>query len=587
MIRLKLRSQFLSATLVVIATLTGASLLIIRYTVRSEIDRQVQRGVTASVSAFESVQQQRELQLSRSAALLAEQPLLKALMTTQHAPTIQDASSPLWKLSGSELLVLTNPGGDLLAFHAPSGSATRDAARQFAVQAVERGRESAWWFNGGALFWTFLRPITSGTDKDRRLLGYLILGYQIDDKVAEELAHVSGSQIVLTTERQIIASTLPEQNGSDLSMIVSLQRERLARVPHDLSIAGKAYAAGAVMVQPGPETPIYCYVLMPLSQAEEFLKRLNETILILGIAAVCVAAAFITWISRAITRPLDNLLAGVCAISAGDFSYEIHPTGSAEVAELGAAVAGMRISLQESQRLRLQAEQHAVVSRTASAISHDLRHYLGAVLANAEFLYDSGANNQDRREIYSEIRTASDQMVELIDSLRELSNEQAAMTIRDGRLDDALHRAAVAVQARAQFKQCNVEIVTHGDMNGTFDSRKIERVFFNLVLNACEATQPVGGRVSVEMDADDSEFTVRVRDAGSGIPDAIRERIFDPFVSVGKPNGSGLGLAIVQKIVRDHEGTVEVESTSRAGTVMLLRLPRHKRVVALNAQPVA
>jgi nitrogen-specific signal transduction histidine kinase len=50
--------------------------------------------------------------------------------------------------------------------------------------------------------------------------------------------------------------------------------------------------------------------------------------------------------------------------------------------------------------------------------------------------------------------------------------------------------------------------------------------------------------------------------------------LFDPFVSSGKPNGTGLGLAIVSKVLHDHDGSVSVESTSEAGTVFLVRLPR-------------
>lgn len=582
MLKLKLRTQFLIATLLIIATLTGASLLIIRHTVRAEIDNQVRRGVVASVGAFESVQKQREAQLSASAALLAEQPLLKALMTTEHAPTIQDASQNLWKLSGSDLLMLTAPGGKVLAFHSEHGVNPTPAASELAERSAREGRESSWWFDQGGLYWIFVRPVTSGTGDNNRLLGYVILGYQLNTQVAEELSRVSGSQIVLATEHQVIASTLSQQSDVELSTVIAAQRERLAGTTHDIAVAGQAYAASSVLLQPGPATPIYCYVLMPLSPSEDFLRRLNETILVLGIAAVFLSAVLITWISRAITRPLDDLVAGVRALSAGDYSYSIHPTGSAEVAELSSAFSGMRIRLQESQRLRIEAEQHAVVSRTASAISHDLRHYLAAVLANAEFLYDAPANPDERREIYGEIRTASDQMVDLIDSLRELSNEQAAMTVRSASLDETVERAITAVKARPEFKGCDIRLNKKGSMHGSFDERKIERVFFNLILNACEASLEAKSGVEVEIESQSSAFFVEVRDKGTGIPASIRDRAFDPFISVGKPNGSGLGLAIVQKIVRDHQGTVVVSETSEQGTTIRLVLPRELPVAAVT-----
>src|SRR4029077_8505243 len=99
------------ATFLIICALTGSILLIVRHAVRSEIASQVQQSITASLHAFENVQSEHEIQLSRTAAMLAELPTLKALMTTQHAPTIQDGSDPFWKLAGCDLLLLANIQG--------------------------------------------------------------------------------------------------------------------------------------------------------------------------------------------------------------------------------------------------------------------------------------------------------------------------------------------------------------------------------------------------------------------------------------------------------------------------------------------
>src|SRR5581483_10198751 len=117
MARWSLRTRLLVTTLLLLAALTSAHLFIIRQTVRREVEQQVRYGIRASVSAFESVQQQRGEQLSRTAALLSELPPLKALMTTEHAPTIQDASVPFWRLAGSDLMVLASPTGRVLGLH--------------------------------------------------------------------------------------------------------------------------------------------------------------------------------------------------------------------------------------------------------------------------------------------------------------------------------------------------------------------------------------------------------------------------------------------------------------------------------------
>ena len=120
-------------------------------------------------------------------------------------------------------------------------------------------------------------------------------------------------------------------------------------------------------------------------------------------------------------------------------------------------------------------------------------------------------------------------------------------------------------------------------MNGVFDPKKLERAFFNLVLNACEAAAQIKGKVEIEAVSTGKTFEVRITDNGCGIPSSIRSSLFDPFVSSGKPNGTGLGLAIVNKTVHDHGGSVTVERTSEAGTVFLVTLPRSPRPVTAVA----
>jgi len=121
-------------------------------------------------------------------------------------------------------------------------------------------------------------------------------------------------------------------------------------------------------------------------------------------------------------------------------------------------------------------------------------------------------------------------------------------------------------------------------MDGVFDTKKMERAFFNLLLNASEATAQRQGQICVELHSSAESFEVRVADNGPGIPESIRNTLFDPFVSSGKPNGTGLGLAIVNKIIHDHGGSVSVEQTSEAGTVFLVKLPRSSRAVRSSAE---
>jgi signal transduction histidine kinase len=571
MTHLRLRTQLLIATLLLIGALTSASLLIVRYTVRSQVNQQVQAGVSASIQAFRSVQRQREPQLSRSAALLAELPTLKALMTTD-APTIQDGATPFFRLSLSDLMVLSDNSGKVMALHMSRPGWTREAAERHLKMSIDKGASANWWYDDGRLYWVFLRPITAGNGPGERQLGLIAVGYQIDESFAEQLARVAGSQIALASNSDVIATTLTpaDEQGLKPQLSDGSSGDRV----QEISLASGKYEVASVLLQESLPTPVRCFVLLPLTRTNAFLQHLNRTIFLLGVAAILFAAILFTVISRAVTRPLDNLVAGVRALAAGDYGYSITPRGSSEIAELGHAFANMRTRLLESQMHRIEAERISALGRTASSISHDLRHYLSAVVANAEFLYESKVGSPDREEIYQEIKTASDQMTDLIDSLRELAREHGTITPVYASMNIVVRRAVHAVLSRSDFRNREIIVKADGDMEGLFDPRKLERVFFNLALNACEATDGRPGKIVFEVESSENSFTIRVSDNGHGIPSSIRGSLFDPFVSSGKPNGTGLGLAIVSKIVHDHGGDVVVERTSDSGTVILVRLPR-------------
>jgi signal transduction histidine kinase len=582
---LRLRTELLIANLLIICALTGAILLIVRHTVRSEIDQEVREGTDASVRAFQTVQRERELQLSRTAALLADLPDLKALMTTDDALTIQDGSERFWQLAGSDLLVLADSDGQVLGFHVKKPGWIPQLAESVMRKSVEREERAAWWYAGGQLYWVFLNPIVIGPESNGKQIGLIAVGYQVDSTVAEHLALGSGSQIVLATGDNLIASTLPAAEDDELHKWIAAEDGNSDTDTREMSLSEGQYQVASVLIHSGPPAPVRCYVLMSLEPVNNFLKELNRTIFILGISAVVFAALLLSFFSRTITRPLDNLVAGVRALAAGDYAYSITPRGSSEVAELGEAFSRMRDELLASQQRWLATERIAALGRAASSISHDLRHYLAAVVANAEFLYEAEKLKLNRDEIYNEIKTASEQMTDLIDSLRELAREGSAISPIPASLDHTAHRAIEAVLSRPELRSRKIAINTSGEMNGVFDPKKIERALFNLVLNACEATVNWQGQIHVEIASSGDSFEIRVIDNGAGIPAGIRNTLFDPFVSSGKPNGTGLGLAIVNKIVHDHDGFVSVEQTSGTGTIFLVKLPRCSHGAVVSPEP--
>ncbi len=105
------------------------------------------------------------------------------------------------------------------------------------------------------------------------------------------------------------------------------------------------------------------------------------------------------------------------------------------------------------------------------------------------------------------------------------------------------------------------------------DEGKLKRLFFNVARNAREA-MPGGGVFRIEARDVQDGIEFRLSDTGQGIPESIRENLFQSFVTTGKKDGTGLGLAIVKKIVDQHGGNIHFESAPGEGTTFVIRLPR-------------
>lgn len=582
MVRFRLRTKFLFSLFLVGVGLTTATLFVARRTVERQIRLQIFQDIRNSVSTFQNVQRQREQFREHSAQLLADLPILKALMTTEHAATIQDGSKELWSLGGADLLVLADRRGRIVAINTRSGDFGREAAQEALTKSLNHEEERAWWLVNGRLYEVALQPVESGPHGASRGLGYLVVGDEVDDTVVRELSQVASSQAAFRYGNNIIRSSLSSLHEAELSHQLSEQRTS-GRDPEEVQLGQEHYLQAVLDLSPGVQPGVQLIVLKSLDEATAFLGQLNRLLLSLAMVALAVASFMVFLFSHTFTRPLGNLVEAVRALGRGDYDYPVAVQGQDEVAEVTAAFLRMRTSLRESQRKLIESERLATIGRMANSISHDLRHSLAAILANAEFLTENNRTPSDRSELYQEVRWAVNEMTELIDSLLEFSRTREALHPTNGDLEGTIERAVRAVTAHPDFQRISVNVHREADTDGWFDARKMERVFQNLIRNACESVSLVHGRVDIYVQGDNERLRVKVEDNGRGIPEAVRERLFEPFVSQGKENGTGLGLTIVQKIVQDHGGAVRVESTSSAGTTFVIELPRARGTPVASA----
>ncbi len=574
----RLRTRFLLSMLVITAGLTTTSLLLVRNSVETNVRQSIAVNLRNSVAAFQDFRHERETMLTSDVALLADLPITRAIMTSPDPVTIQDASTDVSQIAGSDLFVMVDRGGKVVALHTKTPGFTRDAAEKYFQQSLDedRGESSHWWLGEHHLYQTFIQPIYRGSRTDGTLLGFLVIGYEINDRLAEEVSKVAGSQVAFSCGSEVVGTTLmpPQvQTGSLQGLIAGSAQDE----PRDVEIGKERFLATSLELSGSRTTPVRLTVLGSYDQATKFLDRLNRYLVLLGIAAILVGSALVFFISHTFTRPLGSLVAGVRALEGGDFHHPLDPRGRDEVAEVTRAFDRMRASLLKSQRDLLESEQLATIGRMASSISHDLRHSLAAIVANSEFLCDSHLTPVQREELYQEVRTGVNLMTDLIDSLLEFARTRESLNPAFANVSETILRAVQAVRLHPRHHNRSIDVLCGAQVSGWFDARKLERALYNLLLNACEAAPGAEGHVEVTAAEVGGAITISVADNGPGIADSIAERLFHPFVSYGKENGTGLGLAVVQKIVQDHSGEVSVERTAQGRTIFKIVLPGRRQ----------
>lgn len=577
MARFRLRTKLELSLLLISSCLTCATLVIVHHIVKTQVRKDIFEELQNSVLTFRNVLHQRQIMRARSAGLIADLPNLKALMTSHDPVTIQDASSSTWHVAGSDLFILADREGQVVALHASAPGFTRPIAQEQLRLHSAHDEIATWWFGGGRLYEVFLQPVSFGSATEGGVLGVLAIGYEVDERLAREVSRIASSEVSITYGDAAIVSTLRPMQESAMAAV--RRGTRLTATPAQISLDGERFLASTLDLDSSTPPAVRLTALKSYDQAAAFLDRLTRLVLGLGIAAVLLGSVVLYFICLNFTRPLENLAAGVKALEAGDFSFPLESRSDDEVGVVTNAFGAMRRSLGRTQQKLLESERLATIGLMASSISHDLRHPLTAILANAEFLSEGRLAGAARGDLYEEIRSAVNRMTDLIDSLLEFSRGRESLQLARGNLHATIAHAIHAVRAHHQFLGVSITVSGHCS-HAWFDHRRLERAFYNLLLNACEAV-PRDGKVEISIAEAEGAARIQISDNGPGIAEPIRDQLFRPFVSFGKENGTGLGLTIAQKILEDHGGQLQVASASAEGTSFELTLPLHMAATAV------
>jgi len=229
--------------------------------------------------------------------------------------------------------------------------------------------------------------------------------------------------------------------------------------------------------------------------------------------------------------------------------------------------------LRELEAQLQRAERDAVVGRMAAGVAHELRNPLSSVKGLALLLKSKLDQDGDAQQ-------AADLMTEQVDRLNRSISElldyarPAALQKRVLNVSELLEKASSLVRTDAQGMGVAIEEdYDCGDGRIHGDADKLNQVFLNLSLNAIQAMDE-GGTLRVAARTDEHSVIVTIADSGCGIPEALKPRIFEPYFTT-KHEGTGLGLAMSAKIIADHGGEIDIESTEGQGTTVSVKFPAY------------
>jgi len=592
--KLRLRTKFLLSLLAISAGLTAATLLIVSYSVRKRVRESIRDDLRNSVNVYQTFQTQRTETLTRSAVLLANLPNVRALMTTQDAATIQDASADIWQLSGSDLLVLANRSGNVVGLRTDRPGLNPELAQQLLRHSMDQRASRDWWYGGNRLYEVWIQPIYFGAPSQNSTIGVLAVGHEIDERAARDFGNIASSEVAFSYGPIPVIGTLNSTQQTELAQQTAASLRNPQADTVEVQIGEERYLAKTVSLSGDGAAPVSLTVMRSFDKATQFLSELNHVLIGLGLVSILAGGSLVFLISSTFTKPLERLVEGVRALGAGDFKYPLESSGGDEVTEVTQAFVGMRASLESTQneqkeledKLR-QAHKMEAIGRLAGGVAHDFNNLLTIIRGNSDLLIDREGTDEFHRRCVEQIQKAAGRAVSMTRQLLAFSR----MQVLQPRVLDLNMVVSEMGKMLPRLIGEHIEYTFVPDPGLSCvkaDPGQIEQIILNLAVNARDA-MPQGGRLSVRTTnicVRESEAAKRalvpagqyvllsVTDTGHGMDESTKAHIFEPFFTtkeMGK--GTGLGLATVYGIVKQSGGFIWAISAPKEGATFEIYLP--------------
>jgi signal transduction histidine kinase len=574
MILSSLRNRiFLTSALLAVLSI-GAAIYLVSVRVTSELEDSLQREIRSTGQLVEQLRNTRAQMFAMSARLIADAPTLKAAVDTNDPATVQNNATIYQNQLNSNLLLVTNKTGDVLATVGASSRAAIVVATEPSVRkAIEGGESLSLIPQPDGLLHLVTVPIVIGISHPD-ILGTLSVGFLLDDAFAQQLKQVTGSEIAFGMDGQILASTLPQEARPALSALlagwsahanVTFRDDEYVALPLALS------PANAGDLGKGP----VALILRSRTEQLRFLHTIHTELGVTAVIAVILATVLSFAVARTITRPLATITAVMREVAAtGDLTRKIMFRQASgwddEDAQLLATTFNtLTDSIAQAQREISQRERLSSLGRLSTVIAHEVRNPLMIIKAALHTLRQSNVSTAAVREaaadIDGEVVRLNRIVNDVLDFARPIRFELAPADINAlCRESAAAAQVSPGVKVDVQLDQTVPAIRT--------DAERLRIAFVNLIVNARDAMRSDDARVSVSTRFTGGGVAIVIADRGAGIERSDLPRIFDPYFTT-KRGGTGLGLPIAKNIVEGLGGAITVSSTPGKGTAIRVELP--------------
>jgi len=573
MILSSLRNRiFLTSAMLAVLSI-GAAIYLVSVRVTDELEESLQHEIRSTGQLVEQLRATRAQTFSMSARLIADAPTLKAAVDTNDPATVQNNATIYQNQLNSNLLLVTNKAGDVLATVGAAPRASLVVATEPSVRRAIQGTESLSLIpQPDGILHLVTVPIIIGISHPD-ILGTLSVGFLLDDAFAKQLKQITGSEIAFGMDGQILASTLPAEARPVLSALlggwngnsnVTFRDEEYVALPLPLA------QGNATGLSKGP----VALILRSRTEQLRFLHTIHTELGVTAVIAVILATVLSFAVARTITRPLATITDVMREVAAtGDLTRKIvfrHSEWDDEDAQLLATTFNtLTDSVAQAQREISQRERLSSLGRLSTIIAHEVRNPLMIIKAALHTLRQANVTTVAVREaaadIDGEVVRLNRIVNDVLDFARPIRFELAPADV------NALCRESVAAAQATPGASVDVQLDESVPAIRT-DAERLRIAFVNLIVNARDAMRSDDAPVSVSTRFNGTSVAVIIADCGAGIDRADLPRIFDPYFTT-KRGGTGLGLPIAKNIVEGLGGIITVNSTPGKGTAIRVELP--------------